>query len=49
MIVSLDETGFAPGVTLFEEKEQAVIAGRFEHESVTALLNDPPLGVIVTV
>jgi hypothetical protein len=48
VIVSLEETGLAPGVTLFEVKEQEAIAGRLEHESVTALLNDPPEGVIVT-
>lgn len=48
-IVSLEETGLPPGVTLFGEKEQAAIAGSWEHESVTALLNGPPEGVIVTV
>lgn len=48
-IVSLEETGLAPGVTLFGEKAQEVIAGRLEHESVTALVNEPPVGVTVTV
>jgi hypothetical protein len=48
-IVSLEETGLAPGVTLFEENEQEAIAGRLEHDSATALLNGPLEGVIVTV
>ena len=49
VMVSVEETGLAPGVTLSEEKEHEAIAGRFEQESATALLNDPPEGVIVTV
>ena len=49
MIVSVEEMGSAPGVTLFGEKEQEAIEGKLEHESITALLNDPPEGVTVTV
>jgi hypothetical protein len=48
-IARVVETGLAPGVMLFGEKEHEAIAGRLAHEKVTALLNDPLEGVTVTV
>ena len=48
VMVSLELAELAPGVTLLGENAQVTAEGKFEHASETALLNEPPEGVIVT-
>ena len=48
-MVRVELPGLAPGVSDVGEKEQVASAGKPEQENVMRELNDPPIGVTVTV